>query len=1112
MSHFPVLAPWTVAAIAAALENTPSPSVTPTIGPGAQSGDATAWIAAGAAILAALITGSFVLIQLRSNRRLEREKIELADQLERERENRAEERKEAAERAKVAQEFEERLEHQVANADARQRHAIEYRLKIANRLRNLKILDMSRTLELDRLYVQLRVREEEPLRFARDEEITEVTRGDPERLLQASRELLRARVTGSFRPEDALSRFARIIVLGDPGAGKTTMLRYLAFRAAREELGPGVALPVYVELRDFIDSGDQDLLAYAAADMQRRYGFPDAQPYLEQEFGNSHAVMLLDGLDEVLGGESAEAADAAYRKVTSEADRLATRYPGLSIAVTCRKAGWRGGLPQFQTLEVLDFDWPEIKTFIGNWFTANPVKAMGLQDALAANLRMQTLAANPLLLSLIAIVYERELELPERRAELYNRCIEVLLKDWDAHREIKRFSRFTTDRKRDLLEEVAWHFHGAGRRYFPEDELLEIIRAFLPTIEILDPEAPELILKEIVAQYGLLKEQARGWYGFLHLTLQEYFAAYAANERGPGAIAKVVSLRHDPWWEEVILLLAGRMSDASPLLLGILGRALNALEPPANEPLAADDDLFQGDLLLSGHCLASRPRLRAQWLRERIVREVYEQLLSSPYELTYRRAARILAEIGGEANRTSLLALVGSAGIPEDRREAVASALADVGDRASAPALLAALEHFAKDEPAVAGNFAASLARLQYKPALPVMIRFFRTIDTKKPDIQLFEYFRWIAAVSTFGDKSVKAEMWDVVDYSYSRKKYQLGDLIIGLVIGELGDVSDVPRLLSLLEDRADTVSGVVARLGGIQVAPRLLEVLLARNEKFGEKASIVRALSALKAPNVVEEILQAVGDFGLDWRIRWFASEVLDGYPRQECEPELVRLLDLPGLDKLVRVGVASVLANWDNAAGLPHLLGAFNDDVYGYGGDNSDSLSAAGRPYSLHAGQRVARALLRLGDRTIVPLLLDRYSKMINQRSGNHLIISDLGNALATFKAVDSIPYLIEGLEPWGSGEGILAEALTKEALPVVYNAIDSGQFPSPSGMISVFREIGDMADTPTDATRLLRSFLSLDAQQRYSRSLFDALETVSRRAKVRVYADGRVTPVDV
>lgn len=69
-----------------------------------------------------------------------------------------------------------------------------------------------------------------------------------------------------------------------------------------------------------------------------------------------------------MGGDSAEDAERAYRLVASEVDRISARFRAAPIAVTCRRAGWQGGLRAFQTLDVLDFAWPQIQTFIGNWF------------------------------------------------------------------------------------------------------------------------------------------------------------------------------------------------------------------------------------------------------------------------------------------------------------------------------------------------------------------------------------------------------------------------------------------------------------------------------------------------------------------------------------------------------------------------------------------------------------------------------------------------------------------------------------------------------------------------------------------------------------------------
>ena len=370
---------------------------------------------------------------------LTRERVNLEDRLTRERARLDDQQRADARRAKAEEAMQARLRQQMEDADSIGRQAIAYRRALVSELRNLKILDMSKPLDLEALYVQVQVREEEPSRYVAEDEIGKLAQGDPEQLLRLSQTRVVERVAQALAPEEALRRFNRIAVLGDPGAGKTTMLRHLAFRSARGELGEQLTLPVYIELRRFVDSGLADLLEFAAADWSERYGFTDARPYLEQELAAGRSALLLDGLDEVLGGDTIEAATVAYNRVTEEVARLATRFPGAPIAVTCRRASSGGSLTAFQTLEVLDFSWDQIQVFVSNWFAGDPAKGDGLRRALTGDLRMQTMAANPLILSLIAIVYDQELELSLSSARSFTtRCVEVLLKEWDAHRNIRR--------------------------------------------------------------------------------------------------------------------------------------------------------------------------------------------------------------------------------------------------------------------------------------------------------------------------------------------------------------------------------------------------------------------------------------------------------------------------------------------------------------------------------------------------------------------------------------------------------------------------------------------------------------------------------------------------
>jgi predicted NACHT family NTPase len=338
---------------------------------------------------------------------------------------------------------------------------------------------------------------------------------------------------------------------------------------------------------------------------------------MEEQLAAGKTLLLLDGLDETVRGQTVQEAEDSYRRVSEAILQEATRYHQALIVVTARKAGYqqRAGLPGFTQLEVLDFRAEDIQQFIRSWFDCRPhpsqyATAADLQARLARNPRIQALTANPLLLSLIVLVYEEQLDLPDRRAELYNRCVETLLIKWDTSRDIRRLREFQPERKRQLLEVIAWHFHLQGKRYFPESELLTVIADFLPRAG-LPVEKNARILEEIAAENALLKEQAQGWYGFLHLTLQEYFAAQYATDHQQ--LEALLEHRGDPWWEEVFLLYAGRVLDASPLFQHLPGQVGQGGTAPLKE------DIFWTNLLLAGRCLATRPTIWQTSLREEVI-------------------------------------------------------------------------------------------------------------------------------------------------------------------------------------------------------------------------------------------------------------------------------------------------------------------------------------------------------------------------------------------------------------------------------------------------------------------------------------------------------------
>ena len=274
-------------------------------------------------------------------------------------------------------------------------------------------------------------------------------------------------------------------------------------------------LPIHIELNAFASSGYHDPRDFVLARWDDRYGFPkvEARAYIEENLKNSNALLLLDALDETVIGDLVNEAEASYMRVADLITQLATRYHQCPIVVTARKAGYqqRTRLSGFTELEVLDFRQEDIEQFVRNWFDCSPTShqyanAADLNAKLSRNSRLLTLASNPLLLSLIVIVYEDQLDLPDRRTELYKRCLDTLLTKWDASREIRRRREFKPEQKLQLLEEIAWHFHKQGRRYLPEGDLLSLIEGFLPAINL--PSSQNIqVLEEIAAEMACLKSK-----------------------------------------------------------------------------------------------------------------------------------------------------------------------------------------------------------------------------------------------------------------------------------------------------------------------------------------------------------------------------------------------------------------------------------------------------------------------------------------------------------------------------------------------------------------------------------------------------------------------------
>ncbi|MCM2419310.1 NACHT domain-containing NTPase [Streptomyces sp. RKAG293] len=1105
------------------------------------------------AITAALIAGAGLLYQIRRTRALERDKATWTADLEKQKVQHQldvdlevkrrtwNHEQETAERERRRAEAEaERERERAAQLEATVHRdlelgAAEYCEKLAHELSMLRILDLSRPLDLKKLYVQVRVQEQEPLRFLNDAEVEALFPHLMPQLVQdvlgdsagAPRRPLRAAPV-TLAPMEALQRHQRIIVVGDPGAGKTTMLRHLAFvMASRRGTAGTPDLPAYVELNHFMASEHTDLLDYLAEFWADRYGFANSRAHLEAKLTDGTAALLLDGLDEVLGGGSTEEATAAYNNVVREVNRLAARFPRALVAVTCRRHGWRGGLQPFQVMEALDFEWPQIKTFIANWFGAKDGRTGALMHALSGNSRLQTLAANPLLLSLIAIVYERDLELPERRAALYRRCVEVMLREWDAHRQISRYSRFTTDNKQDLLKQIAWHYHRLGRRYFAEDDLLTLIADYLPTIDL--PRGDNrAILDEIAAQYGLLKAQAHGWYGFLHLTLQEHFAATALWERGPEGIELATAMRYDPWWEEVILLLAGSLPDATPLLLGLLqlppdgsGREGDVLDLP-------DDDLFHTDLLMAGSCLTGSPRIADARLRQQIVRSLWRLCETTPYWNERERAAQVLVALLGSGRQLpEIIDYIANDRHRKTTRMALVNALGTLGGRGVGERLLGLLALRPDLSLELRQQIVWALGRLRVAGAVPTILREL-AVQLALPDAPLtgpssVEVLRTV--VEALGATGGPADTLLLL-LGQEAESTTATSLVkaVGHALVQLDDPAVPDLILRHAERRGRWSLG----FGGVTLAGSYLEIV----GEPGFRALLDTVLTGLPSESEAALILWNLADFvtrghgrsGRDdlltlardgsrsWEVRWLAMECLEHLPGNPAD--LASLVS--HTDRHVAVSAAITLAAW---GALDHLS-LVQEAILAH--DLTAALgffSGPGDYWTRPITDRVSRALTAYHDPEFSRRLARSVPEDEDHASSKSRWLAEF-NPEATFdrhlrRLTGPVANQMDVYAPWELPRSRVPAALS--GIRALRSQPDTIRSPATSRLLSAISEVGDDTETVVGLLSLADLFGSLPhfvdqgngANETYH-GLHRALYMVSRRARVRVLKDGTVVPI--
>ncbi|WP_229697458.1 NACHT domain-containing protein [Streptomyces lasiicapitis] len=428
---------------------------------------------------------------------------------------------------------------------------------------------------LDAAYLSLRA-------TGREQHLGDIRLGDE------WRPVFEADLDTAARPADeALAAHDRVLLRGEAGSGKTTLVQWLAVSAARQVLDERDdrmaylydRVPYVLPLRTLTRHGER---LPAPKDFLPAVGSPLAgtQPdgWESRILTAGRALVLVDGIDEVPDTERA--------RTRAWLTDLMEAYPGNRWLVTSRPSAVREDWladEEFTELTLAPMRGADVAAFIGRWHTAAATGAPDDEAAALASYETQLLeavgtkpdlgrlATNPLMCGLICALHrDRRGFLPLGRKDLYTAALSMLLirRDRERHMDVPELRE---EPQLQLLQRLAYWLIRNGRTEMDRSRARTIIADALPAVpELASLGDADAVYAHFLHRSGLLREPGPGTVEFVHRTFQDFLGARAAVDEGDfGVLAGHAA---DDQWEDVIRMAVAqaRPRERAELLGGLL--------------------------------------------------------------------------------------------------------------------------------------------------------------------------------------------------------------------------------------------------------------------------------------------------------------------------------------------------------------------------------------------------------------------------------------------------------------------------------------------------------------------------------------------------------------
>jgi HEAT repeat protein len=740
--------------------------------------------------------------------------------------------------------------------------------------------------------------------------------------------------------ERAGTRFKRAVILGDPGFGKTWLLRYEARRLANDALkvlhqqthdANEIVFPIFARLSDL--SWGRKPLAETLISIASAGYSPAFAKFVRAKLETDRCVILLDGWDEVptemprKNDRAAGNRPGFQQYLAKKLADFAEQLPEPRLLLSSRIVGYSGPpIPKARELELLAFETSQVEGFARVWFDGDSLRTLKPSDSSAAigpflgmlreNHQVRGLARIPLMLALICRVWsattssrskadrqnpEPQTRFPTRRVELYDGCLRGLLLEWKEQRDKWCPTDVKLTALLDRLARGAFELLEQQKEQFTESELAEAMGFDLQRKthrEEGDKAIADLKHDGVLISAG---KDSRGPRLFLHRTFHEYLAAcHLASELEPTkskrrdqditARAKwafVDRKAWDPRWEQVIVLLAGQLQNPIPLLKFLAD--------------ADRDDLFRHRLCVAALCLpeigsqAKTPLADVSQLQQKIAVTVWnlwvEQHASSVIFNHMLRSSRAATWFNAQG-----LSLVAGGAAEE---------LGRLGRGAATPEVPVRLTDLLRDPDwYVRWRAAAALGRMRSAAATPeVLERLTQCLSDPYGDVRR----RAAAALERIGSAAAKPDVLARLT-ELLRDPDECVSGWAAVALGQMGVATPevLARLTEWLRDPVpfSALQPYFAHDGNI-------EWLHDSGRSVSEQAAVALGHLGVATPEVLARLIDCLGGPDPDPRLRWSVAEELGRLGSGAATPEvLARLIELlrhPDLD--VRWNVAEAL-----------------------------------------------------------------------------------------------------------------------------------------------------------------------------------------------------------